>query len=267
VFTSGRITLPGGPVYDILDVAVLDPAPAEASFKSPLDGFVHFPNQVNATPLQSQTPTQGLQFQTVVHDPLFAQSSAQWMEVVVGTDTNQPRFDGYQLRVRYRTMSAFASIDNFVRGTRERVSAAYQLPRGHHPVVVSMSITYRLQTTATTLLDNTAIAQTVADYINAYDAAAQSIDVSTVIQLVKDTYPTIANIVPASPGLPILSITYVLRAPTGDVLTYETTDVVEVDPAKQVAGPSLMLDDLGVTSRTFRYVTTAADILVQQVTP
>jgi hypothetical protein len=265
VFASGRVTLPGGPVFDVLDVAILNPAPAEASFKSPLDGYVHFQTQVNTLPTQPLTLP--LSFRTIVHDPLFAQSSSQWMEVVVGPDDNLTRFDGYQLRVRYRTMSAFASIDNFVRGTRERVSAAYQLPRGHHPVVVSMSITYRLQTTATTLLDNTAIAQTVADYINAYDAAAQSIDVSTVIQLVKDTYPTIANIVPASPGLPILSITYVLRAPTGDVLTYETTDVVEVDPAKQVAGPSLMLDDLGVTSRTFRYVTTAADILVQQVTP
>jgi hypothetical protein len=266
VFTSGRITLPGGPVFDILDVAILNPAAGEAAFKSTLDGYVHFPNQVNTTPSQAQTPAQGLQFQTIVHNPLFAQSAMQWMEIVVGTDTNQSRFDTYQLRVRYRTENSFSDIDSFVRGTRERVSAAFQLPRGHHPVIVSMVITYRLSGTATTLLDNTAISQTVVDYINAFDASSQSIDVSTVIQLVKDTYPDIANIVPASPGLPILTITYELRAPTGDVITYQTNDVVEVDPAKQVAGPVLQLDDLGVTSRTFRYVATTADVIVQQAT-
>jgi hypothetical protein len=264
IATSGRITLPGGPVMDILDVAIINPAPAESSFKSTLDGFVHFPNQVNATPLQSQTPTQGLQFQTIVHNPLYAQSSAQWMEVVVGTDTNQARFDGFQLRVRYRTIATFADIDTFVRGTRERVSAAYQLPRGHHPVVVSMTIVYVLSSTATTLIDNTAVAQTVADYINSFDATAASIDVSTVIQLVKNTYPTIANIVPPGPGQPILTILYALRAPTGDVLSYQTVDVVNVEPAKQVGGPVLQLDAYGVTPRTLRYVSNAIDVVVKQ---
>jgi hypothetical protein len=264
IATSGRITLPGGPVMDILDVAIINPAPAESSFKSTLDGFVHFPNQVNATPLQSQTPTQGLQFQTIVHNPLYAQSSAQWMEVVVGTDTNQARFDGFQLRVRYRTIATFADIDTFVRGTRERVSAAYQLPRGHHPVVVSMTIVYVLSSTATALIDNTAVAQTVADYINSFDATAASIDVSTVIQLVKNTYPTIANIVPPGPGQPILTILYALRAPTGDVLSYQTVDVVNVEPAKQVGGPILQLDAYGVTPRTLRYVSNAIDVVVKQ---
>lgn len=261
--TSGRITLPGGPVMDILDVAILNPAPVENSFKSTLDGFVHFPNQVNATPLQSQTPTQGLQFQTVVHSPLYAQSVAQWMEVVVGTDTNQARFDGFQLRVRYRTLASFASIDSFVRDRRERVSAAYQLPRGHHPVVVSMTIVYVLSSTATTLLDDNAIAQTVADYINAFDATAASIDVSSIIQLVKNTYPTIANIVPLGSGQPILTIFYALRAPTGDVMTYQTVDVVNVEPSKQISGPVLQLDALGVTPRTLRYVSNAIDIVVK----
>ena len=266
ILTSGRVTLPGGPVYDILDVAILNPAAGEASFKSTLDGYVHFPNQVNTTPSQAQTPAQGLQFQTIVHAPLFAQSALQWMEVVVGTDTNQSRFDTYQLRVRYRTMNTFPDVDSFVRGTRERVSAAFQLPRGHHPVTVSMLITYRLSGTAAALLDNTAISQTVVDYINAFDASSQSIDVSTVIQLVKDTYPDIANIIPSSPGLPILTINYDLRAPTGDVLSYQTNDIVNVDPTKQVAGPTYSLDDLGVTARTLRYVATTADIIVQQVT-
>lgn len=264
VSTVGRVTLPGGPVMDILDVAIINPAPAESSFKSTLDGFVHFPNHVNDTPQESATPAAGLQFQTIVHNPLYAQSESQWMEIVVGTDTNPTRFDGYLLRVRYRTLAAFDSIDTFVRGPRERVSAAYQLPRGHHPVSVGMTIVYRLKTSVTTLLDDTAIAQTVVDYINSFDAADQAIDASTIIQLVKDTYPDIANIVPLTVGGPLLTITYYLRAPTGDVITYTTTDVVDVDPVKQTAGPVIDLEALGVTDRTLRYIANTIDVIAQQ---
>jgi hypothetical protein len=249
---------------DILDVAILNPQSSESAFVSTTDGFVHFPNQVDTTPQQTATPTAGLQFQTIVHNPLLAQSASQWLEVVVGTDTDQSRFDGYQLRVTYRTIAAFDDIDTFVRGTFERVSAAYQLPRGHHPVIVGMQIIYRLTATATALLDNGAIAQTVVDYINAFDASSQSIDCSSIIQLVKDTYPTIANILPASPNGPLLTITYDLRAPTGDVISYSTTDVVEVDPTKQVTGPVLDLDALGVTDRTMRYIANTIDVVAKQ---
>lgn len=262
--TTGRITLPGGPVMDILDVAILNPPAPENTFKSTLDGFEHFPNHVNTTPSQAATPTTGLQFQTIVHNPLLAQSAAQWMEVVVGTDGNPTRFDGLQLRVRYRTITSFDAIDSFVRGTRERVSAAYQLPRGHHPAVVGMRISYRLKASATTTLDDTKIAQTVVDYVNTFDAADQSIDTSTVIQLVKDKFPDIANIVPLTPGGPLLTITYDLRAPTGDVLSYTTTDVVEITPTKQTAGPSLDLSTLGVSDRTIRYVANTIDVVARQ---
>ena len=273
VSASGRITLPGGPVMDLLDVAIINPAAPEVSFRSTLDGFVHFPNQVNQTPQQSATPTAGLQFQTVVHSPPFAQSSQQWMEVIVGTDTLQSRFDGYQLRVRYRTLQSFATIDAFMRGPRERVSAAFQLPRGHHPVVVSMVLTYTLRATATALLDNTAIAKTITDYINAFDATAASIDVAAIIQLVMNTYPTIGNIVPSYPGFPILRIDYVLRAPTGDVLSYNTADAVSVILDKQVAGPipptwlfngaPVTLESLGVSDRTLRYIANASTVTVK----
>ena len=262
--TSGRITLPGGPVMDILDIAIINPAGGETAFKSTLDGFVHFPNEVNTTPSQAQTPDQGLQFQVITHNPLYAQSALQWLEIVVGTDTLPARFDGYNLRVRYRTLDAFQTIDEFVRGTRERITAAFQLPRGHHPVVVSMDLKYTIKATATTLPDPAKVAQTIIDYVNAFDAAASSIDVSTVIQLVKNTYPDIANIVPPTPGAPILTIRYNLRAPTGDVLSYVTTDVVSVDPVKQTAGPALVLIDYGASDRTLRYVANAATVTAEQ---
>lgn len=262
--TPGRVTLPGGPVMDILDVAIINPPIGEAAFKSTLDGFVHFPNQVNDTPEETATPAAGLQFQTIVHNPLYAQSASQWMELVVGTDTDPTRFDTYQLRVRYRTLASFDTIDVFVRGERERILAAYQLPRGHHPVLVSMNLVYTLKPTATETLDNAAIAQTIVDYVNAHDAASAPIDVSTIIQLVKNTYPTIANVVPSTVGGPLLTIEYALRAPTGALISYETTDIVEVTEAKRVAGPVVALADYGVTGRTLRFVANTATVTASQ---
>jgi hypothetical protein len=263
---SGRATMPGGPVMDILDVAIINPPIAESAFVSTQDGFEHFPNQVNQTPQQAATPATGLQFQTVVHNPGMAQSAQQWMEIIVGTDAVQARFDGYNLRVTYRTIDQFDAIDQFVRGPVERVVAAYQLPRAHNPVNVGMVLTYKLAANATATLDDDAVAQFIADFISGFDASVASLDVSTIIQAVKDEYPTIANIVPALAGNPILTINYALRAPTGDVWTYATTDVVTVDPSKLVSGPSsYTLAAYGVTDRTIRYVANTTDVIVKPV--
>lgn len=255
---SGRVTLPGGPVMDILDVAIIDPPVGEAAFKSTLDGFVHFPNQVNETPSEIATPEEGLQFQTIVHSSPYAQSSLQWMEIVVGTDADQSRFDTFNLRVRYRTLAAFADIDAFVRGRRERVTAAFQLPRGHHPVAVRMSIQYTLKTTATTTLNDEDVAQVVVDFINEFDTQAAPIDVSAITQLLRNTFPTVGVIEP-------ITINYDLRAPTGEVLSYQTTDVVRITDDKQVSGPTLDLGDLGVTDRTLRYIANVAGVIVEAI--
>lgn len=261
---SGRITLPGGPVMDILDVAVLNPPTAEAAFKSQIDGFVHFTNHVNTTPTNVLTPTLPLEFQTIVHNPSYAQSALQWMEVVVGPATATARWDNTSLRIKYRTLQAFSTIDLFVRGERERVLAAFPLPRAHNPVTLTFTLVYRLKATAPAFLNDAAIVNTIVNFINAFDATNASIDVSTIIQLVKDNYTDIASIVPQTTGAPILSIQYVLRAPTGDVITYSTNDVVEVSDAKRIAGPSLTLAALGVTNRTLRYITSSADIVVKR---
>jgi hypothetical protein len=256
---SGRITLPGGPVVDILDVAVLDPAVAEDPYTSAIDGFVHFPNHVNTTPNDTQTPDEGLEFRTIVHNPLYAQSTFQWMEIVVGTDLNQARFDGNQLRVRYRTLSAFATIDDFVRSRRQRTSAAHQLPRGHHPITVEMEINYKLKSTATSTLDDDAIVSTVVDFINTFDTSVQPIDTSALEQHIRNSYPSIAAITP-------LVVQYTLRAPTGDLLQFETEDEVLLIDEKKVSGPDTVLLSYGVSDRTVRYVANDTGIRALQVT-
>jgi len=257
--TSGRITLPGGPVIDILDVALLDPGVAESAFKAETDGFVHFYNHVNTTPDDTQTPDDGLEFRTIVRNPQYAQSIFQWMEVVVGTDLDQARFDGNQLRVRYRTLSAFATIDDYVRSRRQRTAAAHQLPRGHHPVSVAVDINYKLKVTATTALDDAAIVSAVVDFINAFDTNVQPIDTTALTQFIRNSYPSIAAITP-------LVVQYTLRAPTGDLIQFETADEVLLSDDKKVSGPDIVLSTYGVSDRTVRYVANNIGVRAFQVT-
>lgn len=255
---SGRIALPGGPVMDILDVAVTNPPLAEATFKSAADGYVHFPNQTNNTPLESQTPDEGLQYKIVINNPLVAQSDRQYLELQVGTDTNLARFDGFNLRVRYRTLSSFDTIDAYVSDRLQRTVAADQLVRARFPVSLITQIQYKLRADAAALLDDSIVARTVVDYINTYDASVAPIDVSAIAQLLRDTYPTIASVLP-------LTVVYKLLTPTGDVLTYQTEDEVRVQESKRTGGPSLDLLTLAVSDRTVRYLANTLDVTVSRV--
>jgi hypothetical protein len=255
VAASGQITLPGGPVLDILDVAILNPPGSESAFISPLDGLEHFPNQVNQAPSNAVTPSEGLQFQTIVTEPVYAQSALMQMQVVVGTDADVSRFDGLNLRVRYRTVSTFSAIDEFVRGTSERILSSFPLPRGLNPVVVSCTITYTLQTTATTTLNNADIATNVAAFITNFNTNAAPIDASAVSQYVRNQYPSIGVLEP-------IVFTYVLRDPTGTTSTYSSTDIVTIDPSKLVSSPAPDLVALGVTDRTVVYLANANTVTV-----
>jgi len=258
VQAPGRITLPGGPVMDILDVALLDPPATESSFRDPLDGFVHFTDRVNGDPSDDVVAPGALQYTTRIHNPLEAQSAFQWLELQVGTDQNPGRFDGRQLRVRYRTLAAFNAIDTFVRSRRQRTSAADQLPRGHYPVVVRADILYKLKSTATTLLADASIVQTVVDFITAFDTTVTPLDASSIETLLRNSFPTMGHV-------RLDSLSYVLTAPTGALLTYRTTDEVRLDASKQVAGPTLDLARYGVTDRTVRYLANAASVTARRV--
>jgi hypothetical protein len=255
---SGRITLPGGPVMDILDVAILNPANSEAAFVSPVDGYEHFPNHVNGVPQDAATPIQGLQYATVVNNPLESQSNRQWMEIVVGTDTRPARFDGLSLRVRYRTLSDFDAVNAFVSGRDERTVAANQLCRGHNPVELMIDLQYELSAAATSVLDNSVIAQSVVDLINQFDTSINPIDTSAISTFLRSTYPSMSAILP-------ITIRYALRAPTGDLIGFTTTDIVTIDATKQTAGPTLDLESLAVSSRTVRYLANTQDITAVQV--
>jgi len=254
--TEGALSLPGGPLMDILDVAILNPDPGDTAYISALDGFIHFPTRVDALTGNAGV---GLWYCIIVNNPLYAQSSVQWAELYVGLDDEAlTRFNGLQLRVKYNTLRGFDAIDTFVRSRFERTCAASQLPRGHFPVALQMEIYYKLKTTATSLLDNDAIARAVANYINQFDTAVEPIDVSAVETFIRNTYPTIASVLP-------LTITYTLYMPTGAQRVYATTDEVGIDVLKQTAGDTDSPAPYSVTDRTIRYTASSDNIRPSQV--
>lgn len=254
VSIPGAITLPPGPVLDVLDVAITDPVVPELAYKSPVDGFIHFSNRVNSMPELNIDPNIALQYQLLTRNPLYAQSMQMWMVLAVGQVGNNSRYDGRHLRVRYRTLANYANIYNYVRSPANRVNNANQLPRAHHPIVVGMTIQYRLKTTAKAALNNALIAQTVADYINAFDTTTNPIDVSAISDLIRTVYTDIATVFP-------FVISYALNAPTGDLITFQTSNEVRMIQAKQVAGPLLDLLSLGVSDRTVRYISSSRTIV------
>jgi hypothetical protein len=255
VSRSGRITLPGLPVMSIVDVAVTDPGTLDAALVDPADGLVHFSTQVNDTP----TDVNDLAFETIVHNPLEAQSARQWMELVVGTTGLPARWDGHTLRVRYRTLAGFSAISDFVSSPLERTVAADQLVRAHHPITVGMTINYRLRADATAVLNESAAVATLVDYINTFDTSVTPIDMSSISKKLKDAYPTIATVFP-------FEIHYTLLAPTGQRIPYTTSDEVLISADKKDDGaPDIDHVAYGISSRTIRYLTNAAEITLVSV--
>lgn len=254
----GEILLPGLPVLRVLDVAITDPPVGEAAFKDPIDGYIHFTRQVNTTPANVLAPPTPLEFRTRIDDPLVAQSAAMNFIVQVGPSGNTSRYDGLHMRVRYLTLANFVAMHTFVASRQERTVCASQITRAHNPVGLRMAITYRLRTNASGTPNNVAIAQTVVDFVNGFDASATAIDVSAVSQHIRDVYPDIGTVFP-------FTISYQLLAPTGDVLGYETNDEVLLDAARKTSGPTLDLASYGVSSRTVRYLTALDAITVASV--
>lgn len=255
--TSGRITLPGSPVFLIKDVAITNPSLSDP-FIDPTDGLIHFTQRLNTAPTDVTDPSENLQYQVVVHNPLEAQSANQRMEINVGPSSNLTRWDGKSLKVTYTTLSNFATVNSFIQNRFERVVSASQLLRGYHPVKLTASIRYKLSSDTTESLDDDAVAESVVSFINGFDTTTKNIDVSSIMEYMRANYATIAAVYP-------FSINYLLTAPTGDILTYSTNDEVAIDELKKTDGPDLDLTSLGISGRTVQYFTSTDDILISKL--
>jgi hypothetical protein len=249
--TDNRVVLPGGPHYDILDVAVIDPDPGDVAIDAG-DGFVHFPVRSNTTPVVTGVPEE-FEYQIINNDPSTAQSQLQFEEIVV-----ESTYNAKTLRVRYETLVGMDTIHDFTRDRFQRILAANILARGFFPVYLACTVPYRLSRRATAVVDEAALRNEIVSFINNFDPR-DTIDVSDITQVVRNFDTNIGTIF----NFPI---EYRLIAPDGRVIPYSTEDIVDLDPAKiVVTTPPTTLDaplTQSLSDATVRYMTSLASIIV-----
>lgn len=255
VQTVNRIVLPAGAHYDILDVAVVNPDPGDPN-TDPGDGLVHFPVRTNATP-NLVTSAEFLEYQVLNNNPETAQSQIQFEELIV-----EPTYNDKTLRVRYETLVSLDTVHDYTRDRFERVVAGNILARGFFPIYLSLTIPYKLVNGATALVNEDSLRIAVAEFINNFDPT-KVIDVSDITTMARNYDANIGAIYP-------YDITYSLIAPDGRLITYITSDVVDLASDKIVAADTPVDFDnpLGqsVSDNTVRYMSSTARITVAERT-
>jgi len=254
---AGRILLPAKPTYLIRDVYITDDTDPDLS----VTGRITFLTRVNTTPAKPQVNPGDpldpalLQYQVTCHNPEESQSGYQVMELVVGCTGEEDRFDGKTLHVVYDSLVDYDTIWSYMTGADHRLTCATNIPRGLHPVYLSMSIGYSLAKNAIASLDESAAKQSLAAYINTF-SSTESFDVTDVVAHLRSTYDVIGRIEP-------ITIYYKLYAPDGRVIYYKTTDQLVIDTSKYdttySGDPNNTLDEpisQGVSDDVVRYLTT-----------
>jgi hypothetical protein len=205
--TPYRITLRGRPHYRIKQVEMyLAASPASISYLT---------TRVNGAPITGQYRVIGL-------TPENGQSAYAVDQIeVYSVDFPDPTWN---MRVTYDTLVGYEDVQALVIDRFERVLASNPLAKGYNPVYIQMSIAYRLRIGATTTLDEEAMAQTVATFINTFDLT-NTLDLTAITQNLRDAYPDLGVIV--NPTI----LAYDLYAPDGQVYAYETQDIVTIFPS------------------------------------
>lgn len=255
--TEGRVTLPGGPVYRILDVSIDDPSDPDAD---PDDGLVHFEVRTNTTPTDQVAPDN--EYQLTVSNPLEHQSAKSFAEVVVGIDTDPAKYDGLTCKVTYETLASFTEVSAYVLDRRRRVSAANPLPRGYHPAYVSFTMEYRPSAFATEEVDDDAVRTFLVSYINSYDPA-EVLSLNQLTDAVRANFENIGRVYP-------FILFYDVHMPDGRVISFQSSEEITV-PSTSDALAAVLEDptaltnplDYGVTDDVIRYLTSFDSIQVQ----
>lgn len=265
---DGRVLLPGRPIYRITDVSL--PGSGYPAGLVDTDGRVRFPNRINEEP-EKQVTVDDLEFRLVCHNPEAAQSGWQVIEVDVGWKNlitepdNKEYFNGSLLTVTYDTLSAYDSIWAFMVSTDRRILCGSVIPRGLHPVYLTLDIRYSLKKSATTALNDTTVKAAIVDHVNNF-SPVENIDISDILTFLRETYSEIGFVEPTD-------IYYQLLAPDGRVIYFKTSGEVTVVAANIIdprtdAPPNPIdptadqyrLDEplsQGVSDNTVRYLTVA----------
>jgi len=252
---ENTLVMPGGALFDVIDVAVTNPDPGDP-FIDPADGFIHFPVRSNEAPA-AVLELADLEYQIYNEDPGTAQSQISMDYLRLHSD-----FSGKNVRIKYETLSTLDAIHAFTRDRFERVLSANILVKGYHQVYLGMSIPYRLRPNAPGLVDETALRQALVDYINSFDPN-DVIDVSDISYVVRAYSGNIGAVLP-------FSIFYTLISPDGRTIQYTTADQVRLiaeNLSDERANSSLTNPaQLTVSDNTVRYVTTLDRIYVEKRT-
>jgi hypothetical protein len=216
-------------VQDVISVEITDPA--AGALVDPATGTLRFTNRVNKTPILGSVLGTS-QYQVECINPSKGQSAEGVVFIRVGPLTAPTMYDGKNLRVSYRTSRTFATIHALLRGYGERVVAANHLVKARNPIWVYANIPYRLKPTATDVLPVTSAQSVIAEHINIFDPN-DDLDMSDLSTVLRDEYPDVVGTV-----FPF-TIEYDLHTPDGQVLQFETTDIVSIYP-KSTNGVTLM---------------------------
>ena len=221
----GKVILSRGPAQEILRVEIVDPSSSDSAITDPETGTILFHNRSNGEPVISSTPTE-TEYQVVVRNPGSAQSWEAVTEVIVGYGIgtlglpDREHFDGTTLRVVYKTPASMSSIHAYVRNPSYRVLTANHLVRARHPVWISLNIEYRLKDTATEVLDETAAAEFLETHINAFDPN-DTLDVSDIMTALRAEFTMIGAVYP-------FTVSYTFHSPDGQLVEFETSDVISI---------------------------------------
>jgi len=221
VQAPGTVILSGKPVQDISWVEITDPPASLSPLIDPSSDTIIFYNRINTTPVVPLEPAY-TQYQFTVPNWEMSQSMDATNKIYLGGITTPPAsdFDGYNLRVVYRTLSAFSDMHTYVVNRNNRVAAANHLVRARHPIWIEVNIPYRLKVTTSDTLDTDDAAQQVAAHINAFDPN-DDLDTSDLSSFVRNNFSMVGAVYP-------LEIYYHLDSPDGQQAFFSSTDIISI---------------------------------------
>jgi hypothetical protein len=262
--------LPGGPLYRVSSVQIVNAGPTFDPYRDPLTGNLVFRNRTNFPTGSVPAPGSQLAFQVVCLNPGSSQSDKANQYIQVGWPGVD--FTGLTLEVTYTTLSGYASLAAYVEDANNRPLAANTLVRGQHPVYLAFTIPYRQSVNpSTTVFDPNASAQALVDFVNNFQSQ-DVLDQSALATQARAQSSLLAAIYP-------FVLDYDLLLPNGQVAHFQTSDTVTVFPdgvttSAQLLNPTdfglpsmnyfaaweRMLLLFGVSDRTIRYITTLDEV-------
>lgn len=279
-----RAVLPGGPVYRVKQIEVLDAPPTLDPYRDPITGNVTFTERVNSEVVGVPTPGAPLGFRVLCKNPQEAQS----LRAVTLVEIGWPAFDftGLTLEVTYETVVGFSPIAEYVNDDFNRTLCANPLVRAFHPVYLSFSMPYRARiiprntlavfnAAGTLTVDAATVQQALVDYITATPFGTRP-DAGGLGQAAKSADGNIAATYP-------FTIFYSLLAPDGRVYQFATEDIVTVRPDGVTSSARLLnpsdfglpstgyftalerqLLRQGISDRTIRYLAYTDEVALDQ---